>query len=53
LIIVLEGKYAKGFTEVFNETQQRLESVFRMTLVELPAKEKHQTISQQRRGMNY
>ena len=48
--IVLEGKYSRSFTEVFEQTQDRLESVFRMRLVELPAKEKHQTVQQKRRS---
>jgi hypothetical protein len=47
---VLEGKYSRSFNEVFDETQARLESVFRMKLVELPAKEKHLSVEQQRRG---
>ena len=46
--LVLEGKYPRAFQEVFRETQQRLQSVFRMKLVELPAKEKRQTIQQRR-----
>ena len=46
----MEGKYSRSFTEVFERTQDRLESVFRMRLVELPAKEKHQTVQQQRRS---
>jgi hypothetical protein len=51
LILVLEAKYPRAFNQVFARTQDRLQSVFRMTLVELPAKEKHQTIQQQRRSM--
>lgn len=51
LNIVLEGKYSRSFPEVFAETQARLQSVFRFKLVELPAKEKRQTIQQQRRSM--
>lgn len=50
VMVVLEGKYSRSFTEVFDQTQARLESVFRMKLVELPAKEKHQTVQQQRRS---
>jgi melanoma-associated antigen len=48
--VVLEGKYSRSFTEVFEQTQNRLESVFRMQLVELPVKEKHQSVQQQRRS---
>ena len=51
LISVLESKYTRSFNEVLAQTQARLQSVFRMTLVELPAKEKHQTIQQQRRSI--
>jgi hypothetical protein len=53
LILVLEGKYSRAFAQVFEQTQERLQSVFRMKLVELPAKEKHQTIQQQRRSMSF
>jgi hypothetical protein len=49
-MIVLEGKYSRAFTEVFDQTQLRLQSVFRMRLAELPAKERHETIQQQRRS---
>jgi melanoma-associated antigen len=49
--VVLEGKYAKWFSEVFRETNVMLEKVFRMTLIELPAKEKHQTVMQKRKSM--
>jgi hypothetical protein len=52
LMIVLEGKYARSFAQVFEQAQNRLENVFRMKLVELPAKEKHQTIQQQRRSIS-
>jgi MAGE family len=52
LTVVLEGKYARAFAQVFEQVQNRLESVFRMTLVELPAKEKHQTLQQQRRSIS-
>lgn len=51
LILVLESKYTRSFNQVFEQTQARLQSVFRMSLVELPAKEKHQTIQQQRRSI--
>jgi len=47
---VLEGKYPRVFNQVFEQTQGRLHAVFRMSLVELPAKEKHQTIQQQQRS---
>lgn len=50
LTIVLEGKYPRAFTEVFDHTQIRLQAVFRMRLAELPAKERHETIQQQRRS---
>jgi MAGE family len=53
MTVVLEGKHSKFFTEVFDRTQDRLEAVFRMKLVELPAKEKHQTVKQQRRSNNF
>ena len=46
----MEGKYPRAFNEVFEATQTRLQSVFRMKLVELPAKEKHESIQQKRRG---
>jgi melanoma-associated antigen len=51
--LVLEGKYPRAFTQVFEQTQIRLQSVFRMRLAELPAKEKHETIQQQRRSMRF
>lgn len=51
LFVVLEGKYSRAFHQVFAHTQARLQAVFRMSLVELPAKEKHQTIQQQRRSI--
>lgn len=50
LMIALEGKYSRAFTEVFDQTQVRLQSIFRMRLAELPAKERHETIQQQRRS---
>lgn len=49
---MLEGKYSRSFNEVFEQTQARLESIFRMKLVELPAKEKHQTQQQRRSTQN-
>jgi len=48
-MLVLEGKYPRAFSEVFVLTQARLNEVFRMKLVELPAKEKHQSIQEKRR----
>jgi hypothetical protein len=51
--VVLEGKYPRAFTQVFDQTQIRLQSVFRMRLAELPAKERHETIQQQRRSMRF
>lgn len=53
ITVVLEGKHSRFFAEVFDRTQDRLEAVFRMKLVELPAKERHQTVKQQRRSNNF